>query len=76
MNDNCCEKKIEWNEASTWRGAVWVATAVIGGIMVYSGRDISQLMVLAAGVAGGLGVLISDKPKDNNETPWNAPKSK
>lgn len=69
---NCC-KKIEWGESSTWRGMVWVATAIIGGIMVFNGRDISQLMILAAGVAGGLGVLVSDKPKDNSGSPWNAP---
>lgn len=60
MQKHCLKCEINWNQPSTWRGAVWLATAVIGGLMVWSGRDISQLMVLAAGVAGGLGVWVSD----------------
>ena len=53
---------IDWNEASTKRGAVWSVTAVIGLIMIWFGKDPTSLLVLASGVAGGLGVVMSDKP--------------
>lgn len=52
---------IDWNENSTKRGAVWVITAIIGLPMVWLGKDISGLITLAMGVAGGLGVLLTDK---------------
>jgi drug/metabolite transporter (DMT)-like permease len=61
QDSNCCKAKIQWREPSTLRGLVWVAAAVIGVIMIWLGRDIGPLMILAAGVAGGLGVGISDK---------------
>jgi len=53
---------INWNEASTKRGAVWLVTAIIGIPMVLMGKDPSPLLLLASGVAGGLGVVMSDKP--------------
>jgi hypothetical protein len=53
--------KINWKEPSTIRGAVWVAVAVIGTIGWFMGKDISQLTLLGAAVAGGLGVAIPDK---------------
>ena len=53
---------INWNEASTKRGAVWLVTAVIGIPMVLMGKDPSPLLLLASGVAGCLGVVMSDKP--------------
>jgi len=53
---------INWNEASTKRGAVWLVTAIIGIPMVLMGKDPSPLLLLASGVAGGLGVVLSDKP--------------
>ena len=53
---------INWNESSTKRGAVWSVTAVIGLIMIWFGKDPTSLLVLASGVAGGLGVVLSDKP--------------
>ena len=53
---------INWNEASTKRGAVWLVTAVIGIPMILMGKDPSPLLLLASGVAGGLGVVLSDKP--------------
>ena len=53
---------INWNEASTKRGAVWLVTAVIGIPMVLMGKDPSPLLLLASGVAGGLGVVMNDKP--------------
>lgn len=51
---------IDWSESSTKRGAVWVVVAIAGLIMIALGKDISQLMVLGAGVAGGLGVAVKD----------------
>jgi len=53
---------INWNEASTKRGAVWLVTAVIGIPMVLMGKDPTPLLLLASGVAGGLGVVMNDKP--------------
>lgn len=51
----------DWNESSTHRGAVWLVAAIIGFIMVWQGRDVSQLLLLAAGVSGGIGVITKDR---------------
>lgn len=52
--------KIDWSEASTKRGIIWVATAVIGAVFVFLGKPIDQLLLLASAVAGGLGVMLKD----------------
>jgi hypothetical protein len=52
--------KIEWSEASTKRGIIWLITAVVGSIFIFLGKPIDQLLLLATGVAGGLGVLLKD----------------
>lgn len=52
--------KIDLSQSSTKRGLVWVIAALVGIPMVIMGKDVSQLMVLAAGVAGGLGVALND----------------
>ena len=52
--------KIEWLEASTKRGIIWVATAVIGTVLVFMGKPVDQLLLLAVGVAGSLGVVLKD----------------
>ena len=52
--------KIEWSEASTKRGIIWVATAVVGSVFVFLGKPVDQLLLLATGVSGGLGVLLKD----------------
>jgi hypothetical protein len=52
--------KIDWNEASTKRGIIWLITAVVGSIFIFLGKPIDQLLLLATGVAGGLGVLLKD----------------
>jgi hypothetical protein len=52
--------KIEWSEASTKRGIIWVITAVIGAVFIFLGKPIDQLLLLAGGVAGGLGVMLKD----------------
>ena len=52
--------KIEWSESSTKRGVIWVATAVIGSVFVFMGKPVDQLLLLAVGVAGGLGVILKD----------------
>jgi hypothetical protein len=51
---------INWSEASTKRGLIWVATAVIGAVFVFLGKPIDQLLLLASAVAGGLGVMLKD----------------
>lgn len=52
--------KIEWGEASTKRGLIWVTTAIVGSIFIYLGKPVDQLLLLAGGVAGGLGVILKD----------------
>lgn len=52
--------KINWSENSTKRGLVWVITAIIGVFMILLGKDISQLMILAAAVVGGMGLTQND----------------
>ena len=52
--------KINWSEASTKRGIIWVATAVVGIVFVFMGKPVDQLLLLAGGVAGGLGVILKD----------------
>ncbi len=54
---------INWNEASTKRNAVWVVAFIIGIPMAFFGKDVTQLLLLAAGVAGAMGVAMSDKTK-------------
>jgi hypothetical protein len=52
--------KIEWSEASTKRGIIWVVTAVVGAVFIFLGKPIDQLLLLAGGVAGGLGMILKD----------------
>jgi hypothetical protein len=52
--------KIDWSEASTKRGIIWLITAVIGTVFLFMGKPIDQLLLLATGVAGGLGVILKD----------------
>jgi hypothetical protein len=40
--------KIEWSEASTKRGIIWVVTAVIGTVFVFLGKPVDQLLLLAS----------------------------
>lgn len=52
--------KIDWSQSSTQRGLVWVIVALIGIPMVVMGKSVTELLILGAGVAGGLGVMIKD----------------
>jgi len=52
--------KIDWSEASTKRGVIWLITAIVGTVFLFMGKPIDQLLMLATGVAGGLGVLLKD----------------
>jgi hypothetical protein len=51
---------INWSEASTKRGLIWVSTAIAGSVFIFLGKPIDQLLLLASGVAGGLGVMLKD----------------
>ena len=51
---------IDWNAASTKRGAVWVITSLVGSIFIFMGKPVDQLLLLAGAVAGGLGVVLKD----------------
>lgn len=52
--------KIDWSEASTKRGLIWLITAIVGTIFLFMGKPIDQLLLLSTGVAGGLGVILKD----------------
>ena len=52
--------KVDFKEASTIRGAVWALGGIIGTIFAFVGKDPTQVMLVAASVAGGLGVAIPD----------------
>jgi hypothetical protein len=52
--------KIDWSEASTKRGLIWVITAIVGSVFLFIGKPIDELLLLATGVAGGLGVMLKD----------------
>jgi hypothetical protein len=52
--------KIDWSEASTKRGLIWLITAIVGTVFLFMGKPIDQLLMLATGVAGGLGVILKD----------------
>ena len=52
--------KFDWSEASTKRGLIWVATAIVGAVLIFMGKPIDQLLLLASGVAGGLGMMLKD----------------
>ena len=41
--------KIEWSQASTKRGIIWVVTAVVGAVLLYQGKSVDQLLLLAGG---------------------------
>ena len=47
--------EINWNEASTKRGGVWVITVFVGSIFVLMGKPVDQLLLLAGAVAGDTG---------------------
>jgi hypothetical protein len=51
---------VNLDQKSTWRGLVWLTTAIIGTIMVWNGKSVDELLLLAAGVAGGIGVAVED----------------
>lgn len=52
--------KIEWSEASTKRGIIWIAAALVGVVFIFLGKPVDQLLLLAGGVAGGFGVILKD----------------
>ena len=51
---------INWSEASTKRGLVWVITALVGSVFIFMGKPVDQLLLLAGAVAGGLGLVLKD----------------
>ena len=59
-NTEGIDMKINWSEASTKRGLIWVATAIVGAVLIFMGKPIDQLLLLASGVAGGLGMMLKD----------------
>lgn len=52
---------IDFNQSSTKRGIVWVATFIIGSVGWWMGKDVTGIILLGSGIAGGLGAVESDK---------------
>lgn len=52
---------IDFKQASTKRGMIWIVTAILGYIGWWSGKDITPIILIGTTVAGGLGVAIDDK---------------
>jgi len=54
--------KIDWNETSTRRGTVRIVTFGCGLVMLFTNTgSIEQLLLLAAGVNGMIGMAMPDK---------------
>jgi len=51
---------VDFTQASTIRGLVWLAFAVVGSVGWLMDKDLSVLSVFAAAVAGGIGVVVKD----------------
>ena len=51
---------IDFNQPSTIRGAVWLATGVLSTIGYFIGLDVTPMILIGTSVAGGLGVTIKD----------------
>lgn len=51
---------IDFSENSTWRGAIWLIGGVTGLVFTWFGKDATQVMAVAASVAGGLGFALKD----------------
>jgi hypothetical protein len=52
---------MNFNETSTKRGVVWIIASIVGVAFAWAGKDPSQVMVIAGGVVGGLGLLPDTK---------------
>ena len=50
--------KIDFTEASTKRGFVWLIAALIAIPLMLTGKDIQPILTLAAAVSGGLGIVL------------------
>lgn len=56
--------KVNLKETSTLRGIVYIITFLVGlGMIGFGYGDVEKLLLLAGGVAGGLGLLPDKLPK-------------
>lgn len=51
---------IDWNQASTMRGAVWVVGSVAALVFHWFGKDPMPVMMVTGALAGGLGLAVKD----------------
>ena len=51
---------IVWSQASTKRGAARLIVFAVGLVMAWMGKDVTQLLLLGAGVNGILGFTVKD----------------
>lgn len=53
---------IDWSQASTKRGAIWAAGAVVMGICLLTGHPdyIGYVITGVSGIAGGVGLAVKD----------------
>lgn len=54
---------VNFNEASTWRGAVWAICGILSLILVLIGSIEQALAVIsiASSISGGIGIMLKDK---------------
>ncbi len=53
--------KVNWNEASTKRGLVFVITGIVAIVFLWVGKDVQLLLTVGTFVAGGLGLTLPDR---------------
>jgi hypothetical protein len=51
---------IDWSQASTKRGAIWVAVSITALVFYWFGKDPLPVMAVGSGLAGGLGLAVKD----------------
>jgi hypothetical protein len=56
--------QVDFGQASTIRGAVWVVTAIVSVIAYWIGKDPMPVLLIGTSVAGGLGVGIKTEAND------------
>jgi len=59
--------KIDLTQNSTKRGLVWAITFIVGGIGWWFGKDVTGIILLGSGVAGGIGIIADDKVQIKEE---------
>lgn len=51
---------IDWSQASTKRGAMWVIVGLIGTVGWWFGKDVTGIILLGSTISGAMGFAIKD----------------